>query len=625
MSDGVRSVDTKAFCIDRAVSSSINVDFTVDDVDADEFDWSTVDVVQVSDVPHSHAFDTDTFYKIPLTAARSVEQSYTRSDGEEVTMVKPPSELRSAAWSLDNAPLTLGHPPSRIVDGVERVHGFTRDASWNADVESVTANAYIPVTDTEAQNWITDGRDGVSIGFWYNRDASIDESVFGDGVDAVQRDLLVDHVAIVAEGRCSREDGCGLAADAATAVRGFTADTGVDGCSDGACSCGLHVSDSDCTTDSDSDGASIVAGDRVSASSNETPYASVSVSHQVASDGMTVDMASCPVDFYVAVHDEGSDVTRQNVSVGEQLGRSGVYDGGSDVTGITVPFDDTVREPRRVYAVLYISDVDGDMLTPYEAKNGFVFDSCVVMPRNTTVNAVQNVNGVTGRDDVKRVVDAVNGTDAGTVTIGNDGVSIQMSNDSQNGNGNGSDGDATSLSLDVNDLTVDAIAQQHSDVAALQEQAAMVDDYESTLDDVASTVNVLVDAVSDVTDVSSEDDAVEQLTVLEDAVSDVASELEEYRSDERGEIVDDITSLTSKWSEDELHDVSIDELRDRRDLAEDIAADVSTGSDSSSVGTDSDSGVTVDNSSTQTQSSKSSSSNYKTFDSVGALDLSDTA
>ncbi|MDB9247459.1 HVA1 family protein [Halorubrum ezzemoulense] len=230
---------TRAFAVDTAVTTTFQIDAT------DGFTWGDAQIVQIDHPPHETAFDTDRFYKIPMTAARSVEQTYRTVDGDK-TFVKPPSELRDAAWSLDNAPITLGHPATRIVDGVDKVHGFVRHPEWDAADEALEAYAYIPVTDTEAKAFVEDN-DGVSIGFWYNADTTDTPP----GVDGYQRDLLVDHVAIVDEGRCSREDGCGLAADVADdmdgpaqVVRAFHTDLGDGGCSDGPCACGLHADSS---------------------------------------------------------------------------------------------------------------------------------------------------------------------------------------------------------------------------------------------------------------------------------------------------------------------------------------------------------------------------------------------
>jgi len=217
---------TRAFAVDTAYTT-LRLDS-----DSSGFSWDEATTVQIDNAPHQNAFDTDRFYKIPLTAAKPVEQEYTGADGNEVTMVKPAEELRDAAWSMNNSPLTLGHPSSRIVDSVDLVHGFLRNATWNADDQALRADALIPTTDEAAREWV-EKHDGVSIGFWYEADTEVDT----DGVDALQRDLLVDHVAVVAEGRCSREDGCGLGADQAGAISGLQPREN-SGCSPGPCFAG---------------------------------------------------------------------------------------------------------------------------------------------------------------------------------------------------------------------------------------------------------------------------------------------------------------------------------------------------------------------------------------------------
>lgn len=212
---------TRSFAVDTAQGH-----LQVDSLDrGDEgFSWAEATIVEIDHPPHEQAFDTSKFYKIPLTAARPIDQQYVTADQEVVTMRKPPEELRKAAWSLDNCPLTLGHPSSRIVDSVDLVHGFVRNPRWDADEQRLRADAYVPVTDTEAKAFIEDNND-VSIGFWYDKDYDASD------VDAYQRNILADHLAIVDEGRCSREDGCGLAADSVTAV------IGDDSCSCDGCPC----------------------------------------------------------------------------------------------------------------------------------------------------------------------------------------------------------------------------------------------------------------------------------------------------------------------------------------------------------------------------------------------------
>ena len=642
---------TRAFGVDEARATNA---FQIDARDTD-FTWDEVSVVQIDNPPHEQAFETDQFYKIPFTAARPVEQTYQTPDGS-VTMKKPSTELRQASWSLDNSPITLGHPSTRIVDSVDLVHGFVRHPQWDGADERLKGEAYIPVNDTEAQAWVEDN-DGVSIGFWYETDPSADD------VDAFQRDLLIDHVAIVEEGRCSREDGCGLGIDSSDAVRGFTAVAADAGCSDGTCSCGLHLntcgvdegdfeqhkyeseaeareaaerigcegahqhddgrwmpceshgdfedladematdaaqgdwvqwedgsahgkvidrktdgcfsdridgdheicadeddpvlliehydsetgestdtnvahkastvnswsgpgndsayghddasdvdlsipeavqnaaqqaldarSDDDVTVngmtdrgwrraetladggslspddivggqdgmanwwsrhaddmiDTSGDSLSLhgadddnpwsnnsytaakgwggVAGyrfaiqkgneikrardedpdysrlgnDRPTEDRHWTDHSKISFDHQIDSRGVDINMAAAPAPYYIGLHDEGSEHSRQNVDVGEQLGRRGPYDAHEDIDDVRVEFDQRIHEPRRVYALLYYATPDGDMGDPIESQQGFIFDSAVVVPdaanrtrsltrslQDTAVDAVQ--------------------------------------------------------------------------------------------------------------------------------------------------------------------------------------------------------------------------------------------
>lgn len=744
---------THAFATDRATTLSLAVD---SDGAADSFDWSEANIVRIDNPPHEAAFDTDRFYKIPLTAARPVDQTYHTADGE-VVMRKPPAELEQAAWSLDNAPITLGHPRSRIVDAVDKVHGFTRDPTWDTDEQSLDAFAYVPVTDTAAKSFIEDNN-GVSIGFWYESDTSADE------VDAYQRNLLVDHVAIVEEGRCSREDGCGLAADSASAIRGFHADTEVGECSDGACSCGLHTATTDASMDeldevysewrdavnmtaselrrwstnpcsrqasqdpeaviernlrllernkdewttgdiedakrtvsfisrmadeenrpdSPADGAngcpsdwaisllnwaynpfdslpdtpdemdsvSEITTDRMSEDRHWTDHAKVSLEHQVGSRLVDIDMATAPAPFYVVLHDEGSEITRQNVDVGEQLGRDGPYDAFNDVGSTLITLDQPISEARRVYAVIYYADESGDLAAPLESQQGLVFDSAVVMPTRSKTRSIFDTAGtvdvasitsdvLTGdgsyetstslsADDASRTVAGVTFTglrtgkldeseipnddyeshylypadtksDSSYPVVDGDGylrrgnveaahklgargdvdddehdnkvkrlneVFADASNhtapidsnvfDTDSHTQTMSDGssDGAAPAIDVGDLTVDAIAAENDAVSELKEKR---DELQSQLNDAKDEC----------------DEYETQLDAAKDEIDSLKEELESYRADEKQELVDEITALTDTWDEEELLDLEMDKLASRKELAEDLAADVS--------------------------------------------------
>lgn len=902
---------TRAFAVDRAVTT-LRVD------SSDGFTWNEAQVVRIDNVPHEAAFDTEQFYKIPLTAAKPIEQDYETTNGDTVTMMKPADELRDAAWSLDNAPITLGHPNTRIVDSVDLVNGFVRNPRWDASEEALEADAYIPVDNDEAKEWISDN-DGVSIGFWYETDRDTDDT----SVDGYQRDLLVDHVAIVAEGRCSREDGCGLAADAANAVRGFLADT--DGpCSRGPCSCGLHVdktearearneyrystkeaarkaaeelncadgegdeiihshenkdgetvympceahdtfrkaftrergdefehddiSDSqtsaietirdehdemdtseispnlstlkavyrrgaaawedshagnatqqqwalarvkeflkdmrngnslnsgadndlapdeysppsgdqepqgdslttdaksvdeidmsppdkivnaveagmeakekysdqigDCGTgvgesmgkkiindnltpdilatggdvasnspatyldshegdvepdgpptswgedewtggcgevqqalwgyykdwfkrkaehvedirdDSTEHGSDAVATDRPTEDRHWTDYGKVSIDHQTGSNGVTIDMAAAPADFYVALHDDGDEYVRQNVSAGEQLGRTGPLEAYDDHDRLSLSLDEPISEARTVYAVLYYADETGDMGNPIESQRGFIFDSAVLMPsdsRNRSMrksifgNDARTVAGVTfdgvsdgdldesdiPSDDYKDhylypgdtksessypVVDA-----DGMLRTGNISAAYSL------GARGGIDADNHDSKLkELNDVACDsnvgcAVEPQKFD--ADNTFTLMSDDTQAAFDVADLTLDAIAekhDAVGDL--ISEREEYKAQLDGAKDTIEQLREELDEYRQQERDALVDEITSLISTWDEDDLRELEMDALEARHELAKDAATDVNGSGAGSAVETDG-----ADNESTESE------------------------
>jgi len=199
--------------------------------------------VRLSDTPYADGFDTERFYVFDVVAARPIKQTY-HIGNEEFVFRKDSTELRDAAWSLENAPFTLGHPNTAIAQSISDVHGFVRNVEYTADYDdngdALHGSLYVPVTDDTAVEYIREYGD-VSVGFHNQLDF---EGAYGD-VDAVQRNLLFDHLAGVKHGRCSEEDGCGIDVSESDFQlhSGSTAvemDLGV-GCSDGPCSCGLHA------------------------------------------------------------------------------------------------------------------------------------------------------------------------------------------------------------------------------------------------------------------------------------------------------------------------------------------------------------------------------------------------
>lgn len=188
---------------------------TVDDDGETQFDWDSVERVTVDDPPHANAFETKDFYRIPATVAKPIPQPYQFGE-DTVWLKKPREELKKAAWSLDNAPWTHGHPETGMVKAVDDVRGFWRNPRYVEGVDDLDADLHVPVHDEESREHLEDNSD-VSVGF-YNQIARVDEydgTVGGDDddnvdIDGYQTDMMFDHVASVGLGRCPSSAGCGI-------------------------------------------------------------------------------------------------------------------------------------------------------------------------------------------------------------------------------------------------------------------------------------------------------------------------------------------------------------------------------------------------------------------------------
>jgi hypothetical protein len=187
---------------------------TVDDGETD-FDWSRVEVVTIDEPPYETAFDATRFYRLDATVAKPMAQPYQYGE-DTVWLKKPRDELKQAAWSMDNAPWTLGHPETGMVKSVDDVHGFWSDPRYDEVSDNLDGSLLVPVDDRSATKYLEE-HDDVSVGF-YNRIVKTDEydgTVGGTDdadpdIDGYQTELLFDHVASVPVGRCPSDAGCGI-------------------------------------------------------------------------------------------------------------------------------------------------------------------------------------------------------------------------------------------------------------------------------------------------------------------------------------------------------------------------------------------------------------------------------
>lgn len=120
---------------------------------------------------------------------------------------KPADGLRTMLSHGENRPVTDTHPPDRIVTSNTQIKGFIENLVFTDDSE---LKADLTVTNSKLIDAIKSGKKReVSIGF---RAKTIDaHGVFNDQeYTKIQTDMLLDHVAIVENGRCSLLDGCGF-------------------------------------------------------------------------------------------------------------------------------------------------------------------------------------------------------------------------------------------------------------------------------------------------------------------------------------------------------------------------------------------------------------------------------
>ena len=153
--------------------------------------------------------ETDGVLTVPVIVANA--KHIYNYDGLKVR--KPLDELTAMSLFADNRPITREHPTAGIVTDRREIMGFFKSPS----VESDVLKGILEITDKDL---IADVKaekfTDVSPGFFcdINRDETGD--IDGEHYDAVQEHILLDHVAIVEEGRCSIEDGCGIGLDAKT-------------------------------------------------------------------------------------------------------------------------------------------------------------------------------------------------------------------------------------------------------------------------------------------------------------------------------------------------------------------------------------------------------------------------
>ena len=144
---------------------------------------------------------------VPVTVANA-KHIY---DYDGLKVLKPFEELEAAALFADGIPITREHPPAGIVTDRGQVLGFFKSPTAKDDL----LKGILAITDKDL---IADVKDKklteVSAGFFCDLDETKKGELDGKAYDATQKNIFLNHVAVVENGRCSIEDGCGIGVDA---------------------------------------------------------------------------------------------------------------------------------------------------------------------------------------------------------------------------------------------------------------------------------------------------------------------------------------------------------------------------------------------------------------------------
>lgn len=159
------------------------------------------------------------FLRIPVYAGRTGIQLYRRGDNEILKEYRPPEEVFSekSMATLRSCPMTNNHPSSMVnVDNAKDLMcGFTVDHAQKVDNKFL--KTYVVVYDKDAIELIKSGKREVSMGYDVELDFTPGE-VDGQKYDAIQRNIVHNHIALVDRARGGREVRLRLDSEAAILV-----------------------------------------------------------------------------------------------------------------------------------------------------------------------------------------------------------------------------------------------------------------------------------------------------------------------------------------------------------------------------------------------------------------------
>jgi hypothetical protein len=529
--------------------------------DGESLTWDEETLVTIDNQPWIDAFDTDRFHKAEYVVTQPAEQPYF-VDGQQYTFTKPRDELKEAQWRLDNLPWTIEHPPEKRVVEIDEARGFWRGPYYDEGVDEQRAHLYVPANDDEALQYAAE-HDGVSVGFTHGLarvdeyDGTIGGDVTLDNVDALQTDLYYDHVATVESPRLP--DSGRVAGDA------LPADIGDDQ-----------------LVAADSAGAGIAAADAVS--SVTTPHvderAQLEIETQVT-DGseVVVSKALASQPYMVAIHVRGDEHQYFSPSLSSALGTSRRFNANQLVEDVRIQLDDPLAADTEVFATL-VTRRQRNGGTHVLGPKGWIVDSASVVIDSSVTDAATTQTKRDGdaprgiyvaddgtwlavapsehtkdstehADDAMFPVDSCGDVDdawqlrghTDNIEISKEtlGDRIQRVAEAKTCDLTLEDTETDSLitmteDFDIDNLTVDTIAEQHDGVADLVEQKGSLE--------------------------TEVDELEEQRDALQEELEETREELDDLKDKERQRAIDErverLIDLTERWSEDDLREMDVD-------------------------------------------------------------------
>ena len=147
------------------------------------------------------------YLKVWCKAARVGTQLYTRGDGAQVREFRPEDEVAKpeSLASFGMKAVTMGHPPVLLDSGNTKVHQIGHAGSQVRYSDGFVEVALL-ITDKGAIERIQRGdAQEVSAGYRVDFDPTPGVTPQGESYDGVQRNIRVNHIAIVPKGRAGRD------------------------------------------------------------------------------------------------------------------------------------------------------------------------------------------------------------------------------------------------------------------------------------------------------------------------------------------------------------------------------------------------------------------------------------